>query len=391
MHTASSTPAGADARTIPGATSAGAGDIRVSELADHAPAHEDATRDVLGAIFRGDAAGRLFIVLRNGEDLPERQSGNDIDVTLRPGVSLETVVAFISARAREVEWVPLCVSRRRRTAGFSIVDARSESAGAAIHFDVFDGISAFGIPLIPTTLLAAESVVRDNVRQLNPRGRALATIAHHVGCSGALTKDKYVSELATVLARPADRAWLVENAKRMLGARVASELQVGVATDSQHPLRKRSRARQLASLWTAAQRAPDGMSVVLRGIWSYLSAQLPSLLQPPGLVGCRGERVRDLPQLVLNDTLACRVAPLAMIVDTVRSRANAVRTENSDKHLRCITDIWAASVVLRWTVPSVFLWLQAKQGRVVVLRRLPLGLRLIRRVASPRWLTVEER
>lgn len=391
MQAASSTETSADARTIPRANPAGVGDAHVSELADHTLAHEDAVRDVLGAIFRGDAAGRLFIVLRNGEDLPERQSGNDIDVTLRPGVSLETVVTFISARAREVEWVPLCVSRRRRTTGFSIVDARTESTGAAIHFDVFDGISAFGIPLIPTTLLAAESVVRQNVGQLNARGRALATIAHHVGCSGALTKDKYVSELAAVLGRPADRAWLVENAKRMLGARVASELQVGVATDGQHPLRKRSRVRQLASLWTAARRAPDGTSVVVRGISSYLAAQLPSLVQPPGLVGCRGERIRELPQLMLTGTLACRVAPLAMIADNVRSRANAVRTENSDKHRRCIADIWSAGVVLRWTVPSLFLWLQAKQGRVVVLRHLPLGLRLLRRVASPRWLTVEER
>ena len=391
MQTASSTAVGADARTIPTTNPVGVAGAHASGVADYAPAHDDAVKEVLGAIFRGDAAGRLFIVLRNGEELPERQSGNDIDVSVRPGVSLETVVTFILARASEVAWVPLCISRRRRTTGFSIVDARHDSLGAAIHFDVFDGISAYGIPLIPTTLLAAESVVRQNVRQLNARGRSLATVAHHVGCSGALTKDKYVAELAPVLARPADRAWLVENARRMLGVRVAGELQVGSATESGHPLRKKSRVRQLASLWTAARRAPDGASAVIRGVISYLGAQLPSLVQPPGLVGCRGEPIRGLPQLTLTDTLASRVAPLAMIADNVRSPAGAVRTQNSDKHRRCIAAIWSAGAVLRWTVPSLFLWMQAKRGRVVVLRRLPVGLNLFRRVARPRWLTVEER
>jgi hypothetical protein len=391
MQIASSTAAGADAQTLPTVNPVGVGDANLSRFADHAVVHGDAVKEVFGAIFRGDAAGRLFIVLRNGEGLPERQSGNDVDVTIRPGVSLETVVTFILSRASEVEWVPLCVSRRRRTTGFSIVDARHDSMGTAIHFDVFDGISAFGIPLIPTTLLAAESVVRQNVRQLNARGRSLATVAHHVGYSGALTKDKYVAELAPVLARPADRAWLVENARRMLGVRVANELQVGIGPESQHPLRSKSRVRQLASLWTAARRAPDGTSAVIRGIISYLGAQLPSLVQPPGIVGCRGERIRELPQLTLTDTLASRVAPLAMIADNVRSPASAVRTHNSDKHRRCIADIWSAGVVLRWTVPSLFLWWQAKQGRVVVLRRLPLAVRLLRRVASPGWITVEER
>ena len=391
MQSAPSTADSADARLMPGLSPGAVDGEHVPEPADRAVAHSGAVSEVLGAIFHGDAAGRLFIVLRNGEELPERQSGNDIDVSVRPGVSIETVVTFISDRAREVQWVPLCVSRRRRTTGFSIVDARSDSTGAAIHFDVFDGISAFGIPLIPTTLLAAESVVRQNVRQLNARGRSLATIAHHVGCSGALSKDKYLSELAPVLERAPDRAWLVENAKRMLGARVASELQVGVVSDTQHPLRKRSRVRQLTTLWISARRAPDGMTAILRGIGAYVAAQLPSFLRPPGLVGCDGERLRELPQLALSGTLACRVAPLAMIADSVRSPASAVRTENSDKHQRCIADIWSAGVALRWTVPSLFLWLQAKRGRVVVLRRLPLGLRLLRRVAGPGWLTVEER
>ena len=151
MQTVSST-AGADARTIPTANPVGVADAHPSGFADYAPAHGDAVKTVLGAIFRGDAAGRLFIVLRNGEELPERQSGNDVDVSVRPGVSLETVVAFITARASEVDWVPLCVSRRRRTTGFSIVDARHDSMGAAIHFDVFDGISAFGIPLVSPVL-----------------------------------------------------------------------------------------------------------------------------------------------------------------------------------------------------------------------------------------------
>ena len=83
MRAPSSTTDSADARTIPMANPVAVRDAHASGLADHTLAPDDAVRDVLGAIFRGDAAGRLFIVLRNGEDLPERQSGNDIDLSVR--------------------------------------------------------------------------------------------------------------------------------------------------------------------------------------------------------------------------------------------------------------------------------------------------------------------
>jgi hypothetical protein len=109
------------------------------------------------------------------------------------------------------------------------------------------------------------------------------------------------------------------------------------------------------------------------------------VVRPAGIVGRRGELIRGV-GLPLTDTLACGVAPLAMLATTVRS--HDVRSENSAKHRDYVAGIWSRGTLLRLILPSLFLWLQAKRGRIVVLDQLPLGIRITRAIARPAWITM---
>lgn len=347
-------------------------------------AHADATTRLLRHIFADGEAARFFVVLRNGHELPERLSGNDLDVAVLPGVSMNDVFELVRERASELGWRPVCVNRRRRSIGFSLVTAAGDAPATAIHVDVFDGISAYGISIMSSGFLQSESVLRGTVRQLSDRARPLVTLAHHVGSSGALTKELYVSELEAVL-RGRDREWLLVSIADLLGDRVAGDVRRGAAGAARHPLRQPSRARQVHALTAAARRGGAGVRGAIRGVSEYLFGQLPSVARPAGIVGRRGELIRGV-GLPLTDTLACGVAPLAMLATTVRS--HEARSENSAKHRDYVAGIWSRARVLRLVLPSFFLWLQAKRGRIVVLDTLPLGIRLVRAVARPAWITM---
>jgi hypothetical protein len=67
-----------------------------------------------------------------------------------------------------------------------------------------------------------------------------------------------------------------------------------------------------------------------------------------------------------------------------------VRSLNGPKHQQCVESLWRSATILRWVAPSLFLWLQAKRNRVVVLERLPLALRGLRRLSPPAWLCVAD-
>ena len=335
---------------------------------------------LLRALFAGDGAAARFVVLRNGELLPHAMAGNDLDVATLPGISPDQVVAFLVERARPLGWAPVCLSRRADMTAFSLVDLSASPPRDALHVDVFNGIRVHGVRLLPPELLAAESVVRDGVRQLTPRARVLATLAHHAAASGALTKDKYLTELVELQEQPEERAWLLARTAEWLGHALVGELAApGGPTALRTPSRRR-RWRVLAS----AARSPWGLA---RMMLRYCAGQLPSLVHPSGVVGRRGDRFGAPPHLFwLSPELACRVSPLAMIASSVRAAPEAVYTLNGAKHQRCITEIWRAATPLRLFAPSLFLWLQAKRNRIVVLDRLPLALRALRRVAAPVWL-----
>jgi hypothetical protein len=338
-----------------------------------------ATAGLLRSIFADARASALFTILRNGEALPDGLSGRDLDVSTLPGHSPAHVVAFLLERARAAGWTPICLSRRPHMTAISFV---AGLASDAIHFDIFDGITYACIPLLEPALLADESAVRDGVRMLRLRGRVLATLAHHLAWNGGLTKAGYRDEVAAVLADPADRDWLLYRVHALFGERIAGELAAPrggerLGTD----LRRRRRAARRALLGRSLRRAP---AATLGGLARYALGQLPSLAVPPGLIGERDDPLpgTDVP---LDLSLACRIAPHGFGIDAFRT-AHGARTLNGPRYERTLARSWARWAPVRWIAPSIFLWFQAKRGRVVVVERLPVALRVLRRTARPAWL-----
>jgi hypothetical protein len=336
-------------------------------------------RELLRAVFCRRKAAELFAVLRNDDALPDALSGNDLDLAVVHTGAVPAVVDYIQECGRELGWAPVCVSRRAHMTALSLVDLATAGSSDALHVDVFDGLRALGVPLLTAEELAAESVVdASGVRRLTERGRALATLVHHLANSGGLTKDKYVWEVADVLRRPDARAWLIAETGRVLGPRVAAALQ---AREGRSALRRCSVARLLGVRAHALRRAPAAGARAMR---DYMAGQLPSLFAPPGLVGRPGSPAPLLDGVAMTPELACRIAPVSFLASTVR--APEAHTLNGAKHQRYVTGVWRRWTLARWLAPSLFLWLQAKRSRVVLIDRLPLVLRALRRLREPAWL-----
>jgi hypothetical protein len=354
----------------------------VSPLAAVPDAEGDRRSELLRALFADRQAAALFIVLRNDEGLPTQLTGNDLDLAVTRSGTVAATVAQIRQRATELGWAAVCVSRRAHMTALSLVDMSAATPTEALHIDVFDGVRALGVPLLTAEELAAESAVTAlGVRRLTDRGRALATLAHHLGNSGGLTKDKYLWELADALRRPADRAWLIASASRILGRGVGRALSDRTGRSE---LRRASAARLAAVRVHALRRAPGAS---LGAMAAYALGQLPSLVTPSGIVGRSGSPVAALGGAPWTAELACQIAPVSFVARTVRS--GDARTLNSPKHQQYVTHVWRRWRVVRWLMPSVFLWVQAKRNRVVVLDQLPIALRALRRVQRPAWLLPE--
>jgi O-antigen/teichoic acid export membrane protein len=343
-------------------------------------------RELLRRIFEGGEAAGLFTVLRNGEQLPEAMTGTDLDVSVRPGCSVGEVVEFLCRRGRALGWMPVGVSRRPHMTGFSLVKADGGASASAIHFDIFEGITYLGLPLLQPEALDTESIVRGEVRQLSERGRVLATTVHHLAWNGALLKEKYRAELATVLARTGDREWLLGTVDGALGTPVSRELgkPQGLAGLGSGATGLRRRVwLGLASRWFFPR-----PRLSLRSLATYLVGQLQSLRHPPGLIGSPGDPIPGLPGTPLTLQLACRISPHAAGATHVRTPSAMVRTLNGPRYERSTARLWRAWTPLRWLLPSLFLYLQAKRNRIVVLDRLPFAIRWLRtRADPPGWLT----
>ena len=344
------------------------------------------TRDLFRTVFEGGEAAGLFIVLRNGELLPEAMTGTDLDVSVRPGRSAGDVVEFLCRRGSALGWKPVCMSRRPHMTGFSLVKPDFGSNPSAVHFDVFEGITYLCLPLLRPEVLDTESIVRSGVRHLSERGRVLATTTHHLAWNGALLKEKYRTELAAVLARETDREWLLRTVDAALGTPVSRELGKphGPAGLGSGALGLRRRVwLGLASRWFLPH-----PGLALRSLSTYVRGQLRSLRHPPGLVGCPQDSIPDLPGTLLSVELACRISPHALGAKDVRTPPTMVRTLNGPRYERTTARLWRTWTPVRWLLPSLFLFLQAKRNRIVVLDRLPFAIRWLRsRAHPPGWVT----
>lgn len=346
------------------------------------------TVGLLAAVFAPPAADTM-IVLRNAEQLPAGLSGTDLDVASGPGLKPWHVADHIESRAREAGWVPVVRSTRAHMVAVSVARPPAETEPpVALHFDIFEGIRFLGLSLCPTAQLFAESVVTSGVRTLTARGQVLATLAHHLAWNGGLRKQKYRKDLAQLLANPRDADWLRSRLEHIFGKRIAAEVtdpEAVAGLGQQRRLRKRRVRRELL-ITSLRQRPVRTLGPLLR----YLMGQVASFIHPPGLIGRSGEGLLSLP-FTLDLVLACQLSPHGMYAPHARAQPCVVATLNGPRYEESVRRLWARSRLLRWVAPSVFLWLQAKRGRVVVVDRLPWALVTLRAAGGrPRWLTQPE-
>lgn len=345
---------------------------------------------LLRTVFRTDlvtgAADDHFMVLRNDEALPDGLSGTDLDVCVCPGRRPAEVVGYLVDAASSVGWSAVTISRRPHMVGFGLV-REGENGPDAIHFDVFNGISYLGIPLCEPSTLYRESTVRDGVRVLSARAKALTTVTHHLAWNGYLSKQKYRDELAAVLG--SDGEWLRSQLAEVFGSALTERICSRHGIEELATASVTSRLR-ISSALARRSFARWGVTEVVRRILGYWGGQLGSFRSPPGIVGLAGDQIRHLPLLALSPQLACGVSPHGCWAPSPRCHPSAVRTLNGPRYQRTTSRAWRRWTLLRWTLPSFFLFYQAKRNRVVVLSaRLPLGLRLLRRVGRPAWIGVQ--
>jgi hypothetical protein len=339
-------------------------------------------RLLLCQVFAGPAE-RYFIVLRNDETLPVGLSGTDLDVCVRPGRTPREVVDYLVASTGKLGWFPVGMSERPHMVGFTLI--RQDTADVeAIHFDVFNGISYLGIPLCPALVLDQESSIRDGVRVLSDRGKALATLLHHMAWNGHLSKEKYRAELADVLTHPPDAAWVERHTAVAFGEPAAHRL---LSSSSVSPLYHGTLSNRLKLAAAVVHRAAGGNPFrPARQIMAYWAGQWSSFRFPPGLVGTVGDRYPEWPNLRLTEELACSIAPHGCAAPSARAQSRRVHTLNGPRYQRATCGSWKRWTPVRWLLPSVFLFYQAKRNRVVVLsNRLPIGLRILRHLRAPAW------
>lgn len=354
---------------------------RAEMIPDDLPRHEGRAA-LLREIFKGDDAAERFIVLRNGEALPERMVGTDLDVCIMPGRSLGEVAEFLIERGRSAGWAPVSVSRRSHMIGLSLVPL--DEAADAVHFDVFGGITYLGLPMLRAETCAAESIVRHGVRSLNRRGQALATTVHHLAWNGYLSKEKYRAELAEVMSDPSSMLWMRESLAAAFGSRTLHAIDVAIAAGTLGRATARMRRAVRADL--VARRALRRPATTMLQIVGYLAGQGESFRNPPGLIGTRGDSLPAAPRHRLTTELAGRIAPHGFGARSVRAGIGDVHTANGERYRHTLVRTWRRSTLLRWFLPSVFLYLQAKRGRTVVLERMPVALRALQRWSRPSWL-----
>lgn len=343
-------------------------------------ARDRSLSELLGALFGGPAEVP-FIPLRNAERLPDALTGTDLDVTIRPGRSIEEVVRLVVGTGRRLGWMPFAVSVKPHVATLSVISTADPAAPAAIHFDVFAGINYLGVPLLTPGLLESESELnRAGVAILSQRGRALATTVHHVCWSGALAKEKYRQELDEVLARPEDGAWVTAALRESMGGPAA---RVVLAAHARAGLGSGGLQRRLTvSFLVLAAQLRRHPSRTLRGLARYVASQVPTFLRPAGVAGHRGDALPGLEAVELSLELACTLSPHSFAAASVRARASEVRTANSELYEQSLRRRWRRSTPIRTVAPSLFVWLEVKRGRIVLLDRLPFALRLL---ARSRW------
>lgn len=327
--------------------------------------------------------GSPFVVLRNADGLPQRLTGRDVDVSLKPGTTVTEAAERVLAAAEQHGWQVVVDSRRDHMAGVTLFHA---DVRETLHFDLFKGITHVSNPLFSVDDLWNETEVVGDVRRLSKRMEVLATTVHRVVFGGTLNKRKYVDQLAHFLEDAEQRRWLEECVSLVLGPDLAREL---TNPEALEPLTRNGgdRARRARrAFWRNRLRASPTRT--LANFTRYGAGQLGSVFHPPGVVGVEGDPFPGLNNEVLTLELASALSAYGFQVKHVRADAAEIKTLNAPRFEDMLRQRWKYWTPLRQVAPSLFLWLQAKRTGVVIVDRLPTLLRALRRSPMrPRWLT----
>jgi hypothetical protein len=261
---------------------------------------------------------------------------------------------------------------------------RSGKTVSALHFDIFDGIGWLGVPLIPKDALFRESSVENGVRRLSLRARVLATVVHHVGWSGGLRKAKYWAEFDRVRHDQVAGAWLQQGLVDALGLDAARMILGLTAQETEAGRSNHRRLRFVAVLFKHHLRHRP--AATLGYVARYALGQWSSLYRPPGVIACPGDVVPGAADLALDLSLACKAAPHAAGAPHVRVSAGVVETLNGPTYRATTRLTWQRWAVVRLICPTIFLWIQAKRNRIILLGRMPAGIRILRWLFQPNWI-----
>ena len=328
--------------------------------------------EIVGALVASPESP--FIVMRNGEGLPDVPSGSDIDLLLRPGVSLDTAISWIRAEATRLGWSYGFENYRSYMHALALFKA-TDGEYAAVHLDLFDGVTLYGVPLLSGEALNNEIVSRSGMATLSLRAETLVTVIHRLAWSGGLVKAKYRAQLKETLGDPSSRDWLIQQLKEAIGPQIASVVM------AQNALARRSTWRRMRILmYVFRKNLSLDLPATLLSMFSYVRSQLETAFRPTGIVGQVGDLLPGSDSIHLSLALACRLEPHSFYAPHVRAPADEIQTTNGPAYESYIRRSWRRAAALRWTVPSLFLWYQRKRGEIVLLDRLPLGPRLFRRL-----------
>jgi hypothetical protein len=336
-----------------------------------------------------DGHNTPFVVLRNGEGLPHIVSGTDIDISTRPTTTLSEIVEYLREHGHANGWIPISVSQRPHTVGLALLRTTAPESPVAMHIDIFAGITVFGITLLSAGRLANETETRNNVVQLTNRGRQLATLVHHVAWNGGLSKEKYRDELLQFVTEPSNCSWLDRELVGIFGRAIARECSAPLSIGGLGKQMSWRRMRAVFAIFVL-KGSSEPVATATQFI-RYVLGHMRSILSPSGLIGHLGDRVPEDRRISLSLQLACQVCPHAFGAKDVRSSVDGLATLNGPRYEAHIRKVWHRWSLIRWFAPSIFLWVQAKRNRWVVVSRMPLLLRCLQRSRyRPHWIALPQ-
>lgn len=141
-----------------------------------------------------------YAVMRNYEGLPFVKTGNDIDIMVNRK-EIPQHRRLLMQLAEEMGWKIVQASDNMHLSVYKLarVDSRDRRLPDILHFDYFPGDHWYGAQFIESERLLEKRVRYGDIFVLDPLGRVLCLLLHHLLWSGSLGKEKYREDLSNVV------------------------------------------------------------------------------------------------------------------------------------------------------------------------------------------------